>query len=205
MSTYMNLNVTYDLACKEFSEKSPVEMAWKSQAEFDKDRSCFYLPFYSDKLIVTYPEGEVKNAERREEVNITEKILVLHYLINSQGAPLTDRWIAFREIPGGSIYMEAFKGRSFYSFLGTFGNNQDAFEKAALSLGGKKRNMGDISFEIPVFSMVPVIYILWLGDEEIGPSVNILFNESAPYYLPTEDYAVIGSLTSGKLKKSAPK
>ncbi len=201
MSTYMHLNVTYDKACKDFSQKNPVETAWKSQAQFDKEKSCFYLAFFTDKLLITYPDGEVKFQDRDEEMNITDKILVLHYLTNAQGVPITDRWIHFREIPGGNIYVDPFKGRAIYPFLKTFGSNPDGFEKAALSLGAKKRDMGDISFEIPVFPMVPVIYILWLGDEEMPPSANILFNEAAPSYLPTEDYAIIGGLTSGKLKK----
>lgn len=202
MSTYMHLDITYDQACQDLSRKSATEVAWKSQAEYDKENSCFYLPFFGEDIVVTYPQGEVTYKNKEEEVSLAEKILVLHYLVNAQGTPVKDNWIPFREIPGGHIYVKPFQGRALYPFLKTFGHNPEGFEKAALKLGGKKREMGDISFEIPVFPAVPVIYILWLGDEEVSPTGNILFNEAAPYYLPTEDYAIIGGMTVGKLKKA---
>ena len=199
---YMNLGATYEKACTDYAKKTSTEITWKSQAVFDKEKSCFYLPFYTDELVVTYPGGQVSFKDREDEVPIAEKILALHYLADAQGTPVSERWIPFREIPGGHIYVDPFHGRALYPLLKNFGKNPDDFEKAALNLNGKKREMGDISFEIPVFPMVSLLYILWLGDEEVPASGNILFNESAPDYLPTEDYAIIGGLTIGKLKKA---
>ena len=202
MSTYMHLDVTLNKACQELSQKPAEEIANKSQSQFDAEKNCFILPFYNQEVVVTYPDGEVSFKDSQEEVPITEKILILHYLINAEGIPLSDHWIPFREIPGGSIYVDPFKGRAYYPFIKTFGKNPEGFEKACLALGGEKMEMGNLSFKIPVFKMVPIVYIMWLGDEEMPPSGNILFNQTAPFYLPTEDYAIIGGLTSSKLKKS---
>lgn len=202
MADYMQLDNTYRLACSQLAEKNPTEIAWKAQASYDKENTCFYLPFYQDRLVISYPGGAVSYRDREEEVPVTEKILVLHYLLHAQGVPLTQHWVTFREIPGGDIYVDPFKGRSLYPFLKTFGKAPEDFARAATSLGGTKRDMGTVGFEIPVFPMVKVIYILWLGDEEVPPSANILFNETAPFYLPTEDYAIIGGMTTSKLRKA---
>ncbi len=202
MSTYMHLDVTLNKACQELSQIPAEEITWKSQSRFDPENSCFILPYFNEDVVVTYPAGEVTYKDRQEEMPINEKILVLHYLINSQGIPLSEHWIPFRDIPGGSIYVDPFKGRAYYPFIGTFGKNPEGFEKASLKLGGEKMDMGDLSFKISVFPMVPVVYIMWLGDDEMRASGNILFNQSAPFYLPTEDYAILGGLTSSKLKKS---
>lgn len=202
MSSYMHLDVTLNKACHMLSKKSAQEIAWKSQSEFDEEKSCFTLPFFNDEVVVTYPEGDVTFKDRQEEVGITEKILILHYLNNSEGVPLSEHWIPFRELPGGGIYVDPFRGRAYYPFIKTFGKNPEEFRKACLSLGGEKMEMGNLSFKISVFKMVPVVYIIWFGDEEMPASGNILFNQNAPFYLPTEDYAIIGGFISSKLRKA---
>ena len=84
-----------------------------------------------------------------------------------------------------------------------FGQKPDALIKAGRALGGKEMDMGDASIQIPVFPMVNIAYIVWEGDDEFPASGNVLFDASAPNYLPTEDYAVQGGMIVFKLKKIA--
>jgi hypothetical protein len=47
-----------------------------------------------------------------------------------------------------------------------------------------------------------VTFVLWGGDDEFPPSGNILFDSSAPQFLPTEDFAVLASLLVAELKRA---
>ena len=71
----------------------------------------------------------------------------------------------------------------------------EAFSKAAELLGGQRAAFGDLSYLIPVLPRIPLILILWQGDEEFPPNGNILFDRYANTYLHTEDYAQLASQT----------
>jgi hypothetical protein len=58
---------------------------------------------------------------------------------------------------------------------------------------------GDISYEIPVFPRLRLLYILWRGDEEFPANGTILFDRYANAYLHTEDFAFIAGMTVGAL------
>jgi hypothetical protein len=44
--------------------------------------------------------------------------------------------------------------------------------------------------------------ILHLGEEDIPSSVNVLFDATAPNYLPTEDLSLLGVSLVGAMKKA---
>jgi hypothetical protein len=45
---------------------------------------------------------------------------------------------------------------------------------------------------------IPLTYILWKA-EEFGASATVLYDQSASNYLPTEDLAGLGELTTARL------
>ena len=79
-----------------------------------------------------------------------------------------------------------------------FGEKPKELLKAANLLGGTKLALGDAAFEIISLKGIPLTYILW-GKEEFPASANILYDASARCYLPTEDLAVLGEVTTLRL------
>ena len=138
-----------------------------------------------------------------KEVPLDYQILILHYLSSAEGVPLKHQWISFKELPSGQIYINPFYNRAVRPLVKFFGQKPEALIKAGMALGGKEMDMGDASIQIPVFPMVNVAYIIWEGDDEFPASGNVLFDASAPNYLPTEDYAVLGGMIVFELKKIA--
>ena len=59
---------------------------------------------------------------------------------------------------------------------------------------------GDAAYYFLAFPRVPVACLLYLGDEEVSPSVSVLFDASAPHYLPTEDLSHVGMHLSQVLR-----
>jgi hypothetical protein len=45
------------------------------------------------------------------------------------------------------------------------------------------------------------VYIVWKADE-FSATASVLFDQSASEYLPTEDLAVLGELTTARLRKA---
>ncbi|HSJ53380.1 MAG TPA: DUF3786 domain-containing protein, partial [Anaerolineae bacterium] len=121
----------------------------------------------------------------------------------ADGTATADRWIAFRNLPGGLGYDAAFQARANLRLARAFGSERAAFEAAARSLKGESLSFGDASF---LFRMLPRLWlavVLYLADDEFPANANVLFDAAASHYLPTEDLAVLGGLLAGRLIRVA--
>lgn len=155
--------------------------------------------FWGKDYVVRYPEISVEEVEAGQEPPIAIKILILHYLINADGARLADSWVAFRELPGGRVYDAAFRRQANLRLIQVFGSDLDGFVAAAETLGGTRLTYGDASFLFPMFPRLRLAAVLYLADEEFPASANVLFDAAASHYLPTEDLAVLGGMLAGRL------
>lgn len=203
-SSYFNLDVTLEEAVKSFGSLEPGLVAKRAQVNFMEADSSFSLTFINRGYRVSYPSGEVAN-EDGSPASTYLAIIILHYLVTADGTPLTGNWIAYRHLPGGDIYIDPFKKRAITPFLKTFGEKPEEFRKAAGALGGYELTVSGISMVIPVLPRVPICFVLWPGDEEMPASANILFDEAAPSYLPTEDYAHLPAIVTGAIKEELQK
>ncbi len=163
----------------------------------------FQIPFFGRIYNVTWPDGQAKRAADGQEADIATRILLLHYLLRADGTPLADRWIAFRNLPGGLGYEAAFRGRASLRLARAFGQDGAAFEAAARALGGEPLTFGDYSFLFRLLPRVWLAVVLHLADEEFPAEVNILFDAAIGHYLPTEDLAVLAGILAGRLIRAA--
>jgi hypothetical protein len=187
---------TLEIARGEFKAKDPQRMAENSGADFQSGSggSFFDLPFLNRRLRITWPEGEVSIPEGTKELSLQEQGLVMHYLIQATGAPLTRTWITFREIPSGEFYYSAFAKRAKDPLVQTFGQHPQRLVELGTGLGGMEREEGDVSLYFQVFPRIPICLVLWAGDEEFPPDGNLLFDASISRYLSAEDAAVLAGM-----------
>ncbi|MDR3601052.1 MAG: DUF3786 domain-containing protein [Desulfosporosinus sp.] len=181
-------------AKREFSKRSLSKVLELSGAEPHGDTRLVIR--YGGKLYqIQHPEAEISPCESKEHgnwVEITDRILILHYLTEVCGVQPSGRWISFREVPWGNNHYAAFKLEAMDPLAKRFGSSPAEFELACLTLGGKKLAMGDLAFAIPVFPKLQLAFILWLADDEWPARANILFDATASMHLHTEDLEVLG-------------
>jgi len=156
------------------------------------------VPFFGRPHIVTHPEGDVRavNPAHAEEpprdAHVSIQIVVLHHLLTADGTPPADRWLAFRELPDGLFYAQAFAGHAEGLLAEKLGANLDGFRRAAESLGGSPLDLANAAYRFQAFPRLAVAVLLWEGDEDFPAQARILFDAHAGHYLPTEDLAGIG-------------
>ena len=199
-----NLAVTLSLAQEEFAKQSPQRMAENSGCSYDETTKSFTVPYLMQNYSVTYPQGNVTNTEQKE-ADLTTAILILHYLTGASGVELTNDWVSFKELQGGAIYIQAFQKRAINPLVQAFGKEPDAFTAATKQFAGTPAEFGDLSYIIPVFPRIPILLILWRGDDEFPPNGTILFDRNANTYLHTEDFAHLASMTVYALIKTLKK
>ena len=187
-------------AQKQLCETDPEAVAERSGVAWHKAEGYFEVPFLNRRYRVSLPEATVRD-EAGNESPLVRRVLILHYLLQAHGTGLANRWVDFRSIPGGVAYYPVFRGRIISRLVRMFGERPQALIEAATPLGGRPIEMADVGIEIPAFPRVPVVFALWEASEEFGPEGTVMFDDSLPTYLETEDAIVVCEEIFGALKE----
>lgn len=161
------------------------------------------LDYLNQPYQITLPDIKITAQDSPEEVRTRDRILLLHYLNQSKGTPLTGKTIAYKELPEGSTYFPTFAKRAIHPVVNRFGKEPPKLAETAKALGGQPAEYGDDAVTITAFPRVPVTFILWRGDEEFPPEGNILFDSSIPDYLSIEDINVLCETIAWRLVRMA--
>ncbi|MDO8670078.1 MAG: DUF3786 domain-containing protein [Dehalococcoidia bacterium] len=225
----MPLDPAYKKAIEDMGKISPHVAANRAGVAFDGQE--FRVLFFNRLFVVRYPQVEVLEVIPADNVGpkpsveglfppasgramqvspglrpvaMWLRIIVLHYIITAAGAPIADEWITFRELPGGHIYERAFVERAVQPLERAFGQDLAGFKRAAEFLGGVKMDRtGDAAYWFMAFSRLRLGCILFLSDEDLPASINILFDKAAGDCLATEDLSAVGGYLSSTLMRVA--
>jgi hypothetical protein len=151
---------------------------------------------------VALPEIKICLKDDRTDIDLRDKILILHYLLRAKGTPLSHKAIAYQELSEGSVYFPSFFQRAVKPLIDHFGRSPERLIELSKALGGIQADYGDAAVSIPAFSRVPVTLVLWKGDEEFPPNANILFDNTILDYLSAEDINVLCQTITWSLVKA---
>jgi hypothetical protein len=186
-------------------EQNPEKLAARTGALYTPKSDTggeFYLPYWSREVILSFPDFAGKYTDSGEALNTFDLTMLAYYFDVSDGAPMTNEWIAFNQIPGGMFYAQAFQGYSGDELAKVFENDSEAFMDANEKLGGRREFFGNLAYSYQVLPRVPIMVVCWLGDEDFPPSYRILFDANAHHHLVTDAYAILGSHLTRRLIKA---
>ena len=148
------------------------------------------LSFFVKNIVVDLNKKEIfylkgNTLEAEEFLDTYSSSLILHYLLNSDGFPLTDRWVSYRELPGGLFYWQTIPG-VLEPLVKKYESNGSGFLEKALEIGGEKYSQFKFSSIIRPFKMFPVLMIFDEKSTEFEANIRILFDGSASHYLKTD-------------------
>jgi len=108
------------------------------------------------------------------------------YLKNIQSVyPMGTDIVGSRDLKEGHFFSGPHAFRT-HTLLNRFQNDVHGFKDAAGILEGKPLDMADAAFQLLPFPRVPLYFLLWLGDEEFKPRVQILFDRSIELFLAAD-------------------
>jgi len=196
--------LAYKLAGEQLAKISDIEQqCLKSGAQYQviDSQKVILVEYLNQSYQVTVPDVEVLLKDSEESVPLRDKILILHYLTQARGTPLSNKIITYKELPEGANYFRTFSKRAIKPLVDHFGREPGQLVNTAKKLGGRRVDYGDVAVTIDAFSRVPVTLVLWRGDEEFPAEGSILFDSTISDYLSTEDINVLCEIIAWRLVK----
>jgi hypothetical protein len=188
-----NLELAYGLAREKLSGMDIKQQCFRSGAQYvGPDRVT--IEYLNQSYAIAIPGMEISmldSPRRFEDIDLRDRILMLHYLIAAKGTPATGKLIGFRQVPGGIFEHASFSREVLTPLLDRFGKEPERLVEAAANLWGVKVDYGDVAVSIKAFPKVSVVIVLWRGDDEFAPNGSILFDSTVTDYLSTEDMSVL--------------
>lgn len=189
-----------DLAWPRVASTPLKTLATNSGATLESKGRVLRLKIIDRECLIDLDSREIKYVTPRPAIVDSHiQVLVLHYLMGAGNAQLVNRFVTFREFEGGALYYSAFKARAIDTLVTEFGEKPDILRHIGDAIKAEPLDKGDVAFKLNFFPKMPVGVLLWVGDEEVPTSANMLFDVNAGKVLPTEDISVVGGATSRRL------
>jgi hypothetical protein len=189
----------------QLGSKDPQTLAVHSGARLEigaNREASLIFKLLNEELRLHLPEFGIQRSSSQPLAE-THQLLTLYYFTRADGAPVSGHWISFAELPDGRFYNPAFQGYTGAKLGKAFGDDLPALDRAASLLHGVERPLGDRAYAFDVLPRLPLLLVCWSGEEDFPPTCQLLFDASAPHYLPTDGCAITGSLLTRQLLKAA--
>ncbi|NIM92927.1 MAG: DUF3786 domain-containing protein [Anaerolineales bacterium] len=175
----------------DLQDQQPQLVADRCGAEY-KDE-CLVIPYWGEKISIRWLDLEAVDSAG-EPLSTFDTAMIIYHLHTSDGAPMADRWISFRELPNGAFYNQAFQGYSGDRVAQHFGTTPERFEAASQALEGLKlSSFADHAYAFQPLPRVRMAAVLWPGDDEFPAKASVLFDAAAYHYMTTDGLALLGA------------
>jgi hypothetical protein len=206
LSKQKNYQQAFDLATATIKGLDLEERAEKAGALYQKgtERNEVTISFFSEPYHIRFPQVEF-HSPSKTAVSLVVRTILLHYLITADGTPVSGTWVGYKDLPGGLLYAGVFARRVTDPLVKKFGTSARSFMEVGTAFGGRPGEVGDASLIFQVLPRISIQYVLWEGDEEFPPNVQLLFDASINHYLSLEDIVVLGQMTTRRMIHSPGK
>ena len=175
----------------EFARLDPETVCSRTMADYQVKQRGYTLPVLSEDYVILPHRREIKRliaGGSPGEEGLSEEfvLMVLFYLIHAKNIPLARQWISERDLPSGEVFFRGPHALSVDLIERKYGEDPEGFIEAGKLLGGTPVRFGDRSIALDVFPRIPIIYILWVGDEEFPSRAGVLFDASIESHFPLD-------------------
>ena len=166
----------------------PAEVRRNAMVGFD-DLSRLYLmkSFGMDlsidpensRIYTDAPEGDLL----LKRLGYFSVLSTLWYMTCARDIPLSNRLVQPVNLKGGHIFFRGTHVLPLDKLATRYTHDSEAFLKRGAALGGRQLDYGDASVQLFPFPRIPVVIILWRGDEEFPPRADLLFDSTCELHL----------------------
>lgn len=186
-----------------FAELDPAEAAARCGVPYDAEARAFAVRLLGVDYRVGWPAFSISSGDAGGFAlsSVPAQILVMRFLLEGRHSAHGGRFLTYRELPWGEVYLRPFTGRCLTRAAFAFGPRLEAFRAAAGRMGALPVRGGDAAFQLEVLPGYDVRILVWEADDEFPPSAQILFSDNFPESFSAEDRTVVGDIVISDLKR----
>ena len=143
---------------------------------------CIYISLYDRNVFGKSHLGEFLVKELGE----ISRLSILRYLIQAKDVPLSGELVRPSDLPGGAIFIKGTHVLPLDRIAKRFDNNSEDFFSKGKEVCGTQLDYGDMSLKLFPFPRVPLVFIVWSGNEEFPSNCSLLFDSSCTLHLATD-------------------
>jgi len=167
----------------ELARLNPETVCIRTMADYQVRQRGYTLPILNQDYVVLPYQKEIRSfveggTPKGEDLTTQFILMVLFYFLKTKNIPLDRKWISEKDLLGGEAFFRGPHALSVDLIEKKYGDNPEGFIEAGKALGGTPVRFGDRSIAMDVFPRIPIIYILWMGDEEFPTKAGVLFDAS---------------------------
>ena len=106
--------------------------------------------------------------------------------MHAKDVPLSGKLVKPSGLPGGIIYEKGTHVLPLDIIAQRYDNNPEDFVSKSREFGGTMLDYGDMSHMLYPFPRIPVVFIVWSGDDEFPSQCSLLFDTSCTHHMPTD-------------------
>jgi len=114
------------------------------------------------------------------------RLSILEYLAHAKALPLSGKLVKPNDLPGGDFFSKGTHVLPLNKIKNRFEYDLNGFIKQGLSLQGIQTHFGDASITLWPFPRIPIVIILWAGDDEFPSRASMLFDSSCISHAATD-------------------
>ena len=164
------------------------------------DGKEFYVNLLGREFAISHPTYGIRPLDGGVIPPLPTQTFLLRYLLEGKSVADTGKWLTFREMPWGELYIKPYTGRVLTRAAFTLGTRLDAFRSAAAKMGATPVDHGDAGFEFCLIGGYRMQILAWAGDEEFPPNAQVLYSDNFATGFAAEDRVVAGDILISCIK-----
>lgn len=146
---------------------------------------------FKQDLRFSLPTFDAEIESTHKPAALLDRMLLVRYLLCDLPVVPTGQLISFRELSGGQFYWEPFRKRSLNPLLARIGNDINRLRGNLDRFQWQPMPMGDLGARIHVLGQIDAVLVYQLGDEEMAPAADLLFDACIKRPFAAEEAAAI--------------
>ncbi len=178
-------------AWRTLAELEPQDVCTRAKADFDSSSGLYTMKSFSQVILVSPKDRQMLGRSHAGELLVHRfgryyRLSVLQYLIRAKDLPLSGELVNPSNTTGGQIYLRGTHVLPLDQMSTKYGNDTQRLLKRGAEVGGEPLGYGDVSLRLLPFPRVPVVILLWKGDDEFSACSELLLDSTCELHLPAD-------------------
>jgi hypothetical protein len=178
-------------AWAELAELDPQAVCERAGVSYAADSACYTCASLGQNLVVDVAQRTLSCESPLGSLllgrfSYFSRISILHYLLHARNLPVAGQLRSPGDLASGQLYFRGSHILPTEQVAKAYGDSAERFVARGKALGGHVLDYGDVSVKLLPLPRVPVVLVLWRGDDEFPARVSLLFDATCEEHLAAD-------------------